>query len=265
MDSKNIINSIESMKNKYIDRNDNIKDEIKSKIDDLILSIYDLDDKINEKENDVIDELLTPYDEIKDELENILYKIEEKVNNIKSRILDKLDKLTEEINIFAEKFMDESLNELNNIGNNLVSNAANKSNFCSEASNKGNNFIKNAEQYLNKIVEKPAEFIKKLESLNNEMKEYEKSSNMDETINLLNDTIIDALIDILGEALKNSSIGNFIKNCSEKVLKAMESTKKDLKSDLMEIGEISEKKNYLPLPKINEENKNKDMDELKEN
>ena len=82
-------------------------------------------------------------------------------------------------------------------------------------------------------MKKPAELLNKLKSLNNDMKKYEKSSNMDETINLLNDTIIDALIDILGEALKNSSIGNFIKNCSEKVLKAMESTKKDIKSEIM--------------------------------
>ena len=82
---------------------------------------------------------------------------------------------------------------------------------------------------------------------------------MDETINLLNDAIIDSLIDILTQALQNVEIGNFIKNCSNKVLKAMESTKKDLKSDLMEIGEIPEKKNYLPLPKNNKDNKgNKD-------
>ena len=262
-DSEKINDSIENMKNKYIDINDNIKNEIKIKIDELIEQIFDLDDKINEKINDILENLVTPYDKIQELLEDILYQIEEKVNNIKSRILDKLDKLTEEINIFAEKFMDESLNELNNIGNNLVSNAANKSNFCSEAIKKGNNFIKNAEQYLNKIVEKPAEFIKKLESLNNEMKEYEKSSNMDETINLLNDTIIDSLIDILTQALQNSEIGNFIKNASNKVLKAMESTKKDLKSDLEGIGQIPVKKNYLPLPKINKVNKNnKDKDKI---
>jgi hypothetical protein len=158
---------------------------------------------------------------------------------------------------------------MNDVVDKSLSKIVNKSKICSEVFGEGNELIKNGEEYLKKVignvVKKPAELLNKLKSLNNGMKKYEESSNMDETINLLNDTIIDALIDILGEALKNSSIGNFIKNCSEKVLKAMESTKKDLKSDLMEIGEISEKKNYLPLPKINEENKNKDMDDLKEN
>lgn len=269
LDSKNIINSIESMKNKYIDRKDNIKDEIKSKIDDLILSIYDLDDKINEKENDIIDKLLAPYDEIKDELENILCKIEEKVGDIKSTVVYELDKLIEEINAFAEKFIDKSMKSMNDVVDKSLSEVVGESKICSKVFEKGNKLMKNGEEYLEEVVgnvvKKPAELLNKLKSLSDDMKKYEESSGMDETINLLNDTIIDALIDILGEALKNSSIGNFIKNCSEKVLKAMESTKKDLKSDLMEIGEISEKKNYLPLPKINEEKKNKDMDDLKEN
>ena len=75
------------------------------------------------------------------------------------------------------------------------------------------------------------------------MEFLEKRSNMDETINILNDTIIDALINILLEALQNSEIGKFLKKGSDAILKGMESMKNNLKSELKEIAVLPEAEN----------------------
>ena len=70
------------------------------------------------------------------------------------------------------------------------------------------------------------------------MNEYEKSSQMDETIEILNGDIVDALFDILNQALQSSEIGKIISKVSKSLLREIASTKKNLRTELKEMAAI---------------------------
>ena len=82
------------------------------------------------------------------------------------------------------------------------------------------------------------DLVNKFQSFCQEMDNYEKISQEDETINILNDIIIDKLIDILMKAIVSSEIGNIIANSSKKILKEMEATKKNLRQELEDVAAI---------------------------
>lgn len=58
------------------------------------------------------------------------------------------------------------------------------------------------------------------------MRNYEQNSQMDETIRILDDMIINELIRILLEALQNNKVSNFIKKGAEALLKEMDKFQK---------------------------------------
>ena len=95
---------------------------------------------------------------------------------------------------------------------------------------------------LKDVIKKP-DLFDTFKSLQKGMNDYEQSSQKDETINILNDCIIDRLFDLLCQALKNSKIGEFIAKGSNALLREMESTKKNLRSELKNIGALPESSN----------------------
>ena len=124
--------------------------------------------------------------------------------------------------------------ELISFINSKIKNVGNE-NINIESDN-NNKFYKNPNGILDKVISKPMDLVNKFQSFYQEMDNYEKRSNEDETINILNDIIIDKLIDILMKAIASSEIGKIIADSSKKILKEMESTKKNLRQELENVA-----------------------------
>ena len=237
MDKLDIINK------DCININENSVNAINSKIDELILFIYDIDEKINESENKVFDILFKPFDEIYNKLENIYNDIEDEIYDIISIFKNKLDNAFENIINISKDLVEKAIetiqtNECVEIGLN-------------EILKQGDKFYQKANLLIEKVgLKNPMELIGKFQTLCEGMDKYEKSSQIDETINILNDIIIEALINILSEALQNSEIGKFLKESSDALLKGMESMKKNLKDELKEIVALPERENSNNIDKL---------------
>ena len=242
--SNQIINQMDIISKNSITINENNVNIIKSQIDELIMHIYDIDEKINIKGNEILDILFKPCDEIKIKLEKIYNDTEDKVNNITSTV-------KKEFNYNFEKII-KSAKDL--IGKTLESAKDNKiiEKGLNEALKQGDKIYKNVNGLLKKAgLDNPMALLRKFQSLYEGMDQYEKSSQIDETINILNDVIIDALINILFEALQNSEIGKFLKEGSDALLKGMESMKNNLKNELKEIGALEGRENTSSINKKN--------------
>ena len=234
------------IKNDYIKINENNANEILKKIDGLIESIYDLDDEINENEEELLEQLLEPFEEIINKIDDIITKkIEEKINNIISTLETELENAEKEIKNIAKNI----LNKIMQKGLNLIPQKKIKKGIkkgIKKVLQKGDKCFKKTKDILEKVIKKPGLF-KTFESLQKGMNEYEKSSQMDETINILNDCIIDQLFDLLCQALQNSKIGELIAKGAKSLLREMESSKKNLRTELKGIGALPEKENATSL------------------
>ena len=234
------------MKNDLINVNENYTNEILENINDMIDFIYDLDDIIIEKENEILTQLFGPFDIIIDKLNEIYNKIEEKVNGLISILLEKLDKICAEITQLSEKLIEKFLESL---GDNKII----KKGFT-EVLKKGDtlfNKVKNS-----KLLKNADKLVETFQSLCNGINEYERKSQMDETINILNDFIVKKLIEILFQALEKSKIGEIISKGSKALLKGIESMKKDLRTDLKGIGAIPENRSLVNYKKNTSNNNN---------
>ena len=227
---KEIIDKQNSIKNEFININENISNKIIAKIDELIDYIYDLDEEINEKSTRILDKIFEPFEVIINELKNISNKIIDKIYEIKNELMRKLDEEEEKMKKMVENIIDKAEEKLENFIPDKVN--------INSISLKGNVIDNKSKDQLKKLVKIPSNLIKKLQSLQEGMRKYEESSKMDETINILNDTILDELIRLLIEAFKNSKVGDFIMKGAQELLKEIENTKNNLRGELQDIGVI---------------------------
>ena len=102
----------------------------------------------------------------------------------------------------------------------------------------GTKIVSNIKSKVDNALEISSNLIEKFKSLQNGMRNYEQNSQMDETIKILDDMIINELIRILLEALQNNKVANFIKKGAEAMLKEMDNLQKNLKEELKGIGGI---------------------------
>lgn len=230
--SNQIINQLDIINKNSITINENNVNIIKSQIDELIMYIYDIDEKINIKGNEILDILFKPYDDIKIKLEKIYNDTEDKVNNIISIVKKDFNYNFQKLINSTKDLIGKTLEKVQD--NKIIEKGLN------EALKQGDKIYKNVNELLKKAgLDNPMTLLRKFQSLYEGMDQYEKSSQMDETINILNDVIIDALINILFEALQNSEKGKFLKEGSDALLKGMESMKNNLKNELKEIGALN--------------------------
>ena len=180
-----------------------------TKIEEIQNYLLDLDDIIDLKIEQILNKLFDPFELLIKNLSEIPKKIQNKIENeILSFITNQLKYVNERLNSFINSIIKRVGNENINIGN------------------IDNKFYKNATGILDKVISKPMDLVNKLQSFCQEMDNYEKRSQEDETINILNDIIIDKLIDILMNAISSTEIGKIIADSSKKILKEMEETKK---------------------------------------
>jgi len=240
--TKKIIDKLDLIKNECDKINENVENKIIIKNDELIDYIYDLDEKINEKIEKILDKLFNPYEKLIKELKNLFNEIQDKIYEMKNIFIRKLNEVEEKMKKYFENLINKGAEKLGNLipgeininlkerdESNNNSTALNRRFNCNINSmiSKGNNGLK-----------KLNETIKNLQSLLEEMKKYEESSKMDETINILNNEVLSELIRLLVEAFKNSKVGDFIKKAAEELLKGMENTKKNLRGELQNMGAI---------------------------
>ena len=232
-----IMKTISIIKNDYININENNANEILIKIDGIIESIYDLDEEINEKEEGLLEQILVPVEEIINKINNITNKIELEINNIISTLMTELENAEEKIKNLLDKIIQQ--------GKNLIPKKKIKKGL-NKVLQKGDKYFNKTKEILEKVIKKPG-LIKTFQSLQKGMNDYEKSSQMDETINILNDCIIDQLFDLLCQALQNSKIGDLIAKGAKALLREMRSSKKNLRAELKGIGALPEKENATSL------------------
>ena len=249
INSNKIMRSMNNIKNKYIEINENNSNAILSKFDDIINYIYDLDDKINQKENEILDTLFKPCDEIIDKLKQISEKIRNKLNDIISYFMQKIDIASNDLKELSEKLFDNALDTCDKLISKIPGSENIEKNII-KTIQKGDKYFNKAKTALKKVSKISTDLMEKFQSLQEGINKYEQSSQMDETINILNDIIIDELINILSQALQNSKIGELINKGSKALLNKMESTKKNLREELKSIAVIPEKENKNSLIKI---------------
>ena len=258
--SKNIFELLNNIKNYYVDSYKNNENELLENIDELIRCIYDLDDEIIKKEDEMLNILFTPFDTIINKLNEIPKKFEDKINQINSILEEKIDKISIELKDLAIKLFDKAIEKCEKFLNNkALEKGIIKGIKCADK------FSTKSQDVLKKIVKKPTDLIEKLQKLVIGMNEYEQSSGMDETIEILNGDIVDALFDILLQALKSSEIGKILDKVSKSLLREMESTKKNLRTELKEMAAIpQEAPNYnIENLLMNNINKNSYFSEFK--
>ena len=242
INSKKIMDSIDNLKKDFVGANDANTNEILERIDGVIDDVNDLDEGINEKVNNRIDKLFDPFEKIIDKLRDISEVINEKMNNVTLSIVNELDEVCNEINKFCKELFDKALE---NSGK-LIQKIPGKKKIeegITKAIQKGGKLFNKGKSFLKD--KKISGLMSKLQSLYEGMNKYEQSSQMDETITILDDIIINELINILTKALQNSKIGKILTEGSKALLKEMESAKNDLRTELKNMAILPEKNNSI--------------------
>ena len=234
---KEIKESIDYFEDDLLNINENIENNIITKIEDIQNYILDLDDYIDSKIHEALNKLFDPLESIIKKLSEIPNKIKEKIESyIIDFITKELNNINKELNNFIKGLIDKTSGKLGNF-------ISENSKICGKLLKGGEKFYKNASGILKGVISKPAELMDKFQSLCDGMNSYEQRSQEDQVINILNDTIINKLIDILMKALSNSKIGQIISSASQKLLKELQSTKKNLREELEEVAALPDK-NY---------------------
>ena len=113
-----IMKKADSLKNNYVDINENNTKEILKKTDILIDLIYNLEEWINEKIKNMLNKILTPIDKMIEYLMNLSNKIKDKIYEIKIELIQKLDisveNLKNSVYNLIDKLLDKGLDLLPN-------------------------------------------------------------------------------------------------------------------------------------------------------
>ncbi len=218
--------SLHIIKNDYNQKNEIIKDGIITKLDEILDIIYDLDCLINEKEDEILEKLFQPCDILINKLQKMQDIIKKKVENMISAIIGELNNACDEVIQSSHNLIQNSPKKFKNLSFGNIN----------KALVKGDELFLKIKENIN--PQKLNQAIKHIQSLNERMEEYERSSQMDETINILNDILIKELFEILLSALKDSKIGELIEKASKALLNQINSMKKNLREELNELDII---------------------------
>ena len=238
---KEINDSIDYFENDLINIDENVENEMITKIEDIQNYLLDLDDKIDLRIDQTLNKLFDPFELLIKKISEIPEKIQDKIEIEISRFI------SSQLNMVNKELISFINSKIKNVGNENI-------NIESDNNNK---FYENPNGILDKVISKPMDLVNKFQSFYQEMDNYEKRSNEDETINILNDIIIDKLIDILMKAIASSEIGKIIADSSKKILKEMEATKKNLRHELEDIAAVPSKEYQTKLRNNFEEKFNK--------
>ena len=211
---KDTKNSIPEQKELIKKELNELKEELKKKIEEiknyLMNQINSLKDKIIEKIADFIKE-------IKSNFNGYVDLLKELIDNVEKTIKEELDNIEEKLKLNS---LDDLLNEIGEKANNI---------FNTNISDKFKEKIKNADKLLsNKIhnalddidfkefKDKKAKIIDTLKDYQKKIDDFDVDAAKNETFKILENGLVNALIDVIVEAISSTEIGSFLKGKVEK-------------------------------------------------
>lgn len=201
-----------------------LKEEIKRKIEEvknyLRVQINSLKDKIIGKITDFIKE-------IKSNFNCYIDLLKELISNVEKTIKEEMDSIEEKLKLNS---WGDLLNEIGEKANNIFNtNIGDKFKEKIKNSNKLlSNKIHNALDYINfkKFKDKKAKIIDTLKDYQKKIDKFDIDGAKNETFKILENGMVNALIDVIIEALSSTKIGNFLKGKFEDYKKIIDEASK---------------------------------------